>query len=85
MALCVALLAARFATTLHAFEHDLDAVDGQTCPVCITAAQLGDVCVDTSHPVPVEPAGFVVDPVCIATFSSVYAVIVRQRGPPEPA
>ena len=85
MTLCAALVAAYFATALHAFEHDLDTVDANVCLACISTADLGAACVDTNPPVPVEPPGFVIGRVCIATFSRTHVVAVRERGPPASA
>lgn len=85
MTLCAALVAASFATALHAFEHDLDAVDGMLCLVCIPAGDLGDACLYSSPSVPVEPPGFVNRRVCTATFFRASVVAVRERGPPASA
>ena len=85
MTLCAALAAATFATALHAFEHDLDAVDDTLCLVCIPFGDLADACLYSDPPVPVEPPGFVIGRGCTATFFRASAVAVRERGPPASA
>ena len=78
------LLAGQAAAALHAFAHDVDALDGKVCATCAAVAQLGSACVDSHVPVAVigkEPAL----PVLHATRSgSTRAIAVRQRGPPAP-
>jgi len=80
--LVVFLHTAQFASLLHAFEHEPDALSGTVCSTCATAGQLSTACVDTQGHDELAPSscriGFLLD----SGYISAHAILVHQRGPP---
>ena len=82
--LVVLLIGAQSGALTHAFKHQADSLQQQTCAICVTASQLDASCVDT-------PANTILlrchSCEAIAHFKvleSIHALVVRQRGPPIP-
>lgn len=73
---------AQFASLLHAFEHEPDALSGKVCSTCVAAGQLASACIDTqcSDESLAGHGGFRV--ISESGFLSAYPVLVHQRGPP---
>lgn len=84
MLLAVLLLGAHFSVAVHAFEHDVSALQGKVCSTCVTAAQLGTASVD--HPVIAGPQHAVTrhSPVVAISGASLDVPVACQRGPPTP-
>ena len=76
------LLTAHVATLAHAYGHDIEAPQAQTCAACATADQLASACVG-------NPAATDMQRICslpshrlVVESSTGRAIVVRQRGPP---
>jgi len=80
--LVVFLHTAQYASLLHAFEHEPDALSGKACSTCVAVSQLASACVDTQCS-DESLAGHGELPVLSESgFLSAYPVLVHQRGPP---
>ncbi len=82
--LVVLLIAAQSDALAHTFKHQADTLQPQTCAICVTANQLDASCVDT-------PANTVLlrrhscEAIAqVSALESFHALVVRQRGPPNP-
>ena len=73
---------AQYASLLHAFEHEPDALSGKVCATCVATGQLASACVDIqcSDEILAGHGGFRV--MSESGFLSAYPVLVNQRGPP---
>ena len=73
---------AQYASLMHAFEHEPDALSGKVCSTCAAADQLASACVDTqcSDESLAGHGGFRV--MSESGFLSAYPVLVHQRDPP---
>jgi hypothetical protein len=82
--LAVLLVGAHVGAALHTIEHDLGGLQGKSCSICVTAAQLGAACVDSHEPLDLDHPGSVFFHTVLADFLTTHSVAVRQRGPPSP-
>ena len=80
--LALLLVAAQTTALAHAYEHEIGNNQNQVCTDCVTASQLASACVD--NPATAEISAFI-SPLNRQEFSrsvSIFAIVVRQRGPP---
>jgi len=80
--LAVLLVAAQFGAALHAFEHDIGALQGKVCSTCVTAAQLGTAAIDDPEVHAARPAITIFPAVATLSGQSRRLLVARQRAPP---
>jgi hypothetical protein len=77
------LVGAQCAALAHAYGHDVGAIQGQPCPTCITAGQLGHACVDAPAIIEIGQNNGKPPAESAAPCASLHTVAARQRGPPN--
>jgi len=82
--LVLLLIGAQCGALAHAFKHDVDALQQQTCAICVTVNQLDSSCVDGPANTDIEHSHSCDTNVHAASLESFHALIARQRGPPNP-
>ncbi len=80
--LALLLIGAQSAALLHAFMHDVDSLQAQTCATCVTVAQLNHGCVAAEANLPVLQGATPSFTQRNTAFGSFDAPLPRQRGPP---
>ena len=80
--LVMLLQSAQFASLLHTFEHEPDALTGKACSICATASLLSSACVDTQYHDVVAPTSCGIGSLLDTGFYSAHVALVHQRGPP---
>ena len=82
--LVVLLIGAQSGALAHAFRHQADTLQQQTCAICVTASQLDLSCVDTPAVNDlVRRYSYLAIPQ-LGALESIHALAARQRGPPSP-
>jgi hypothetical protein len=82
--LVLLLVGAQNGALAHAFKHDLDVLQRQACPICVTVSQLDSSCVDAPVDSAIERCHSCQAIEHAANLPSRHALAARQRGPPNP-
>jgi hypothetical protein len=82
--LMLLLVGAQNGALAHAFKHDLDVVQQQACPICVTVSQLDSSCLVAAADSAIERCHSCQAIEHAANLESRHALAARQRGPPNP-
>ncbi len=82
--LVVLLIGAQSGALTHAFKHQADTLQQQSCAICVTASQLDASCVETLASTVVLRCHSCEAIAHFRVLESIHTLVVRQRGPPIP-
>jgi hypothetical protein len=82
--LVLLLVGAQCGALAHAFKHDVDVLQQQTCATCVTVSQLDSSCVGAPGNTDIEHSHSYHTNEHAIAVESFHALVVRQRGPPNP-
>ncbi len=82
--LVVLLIGAQSGALTHAFKHQADTLQQQTCAICVTVSQLDASCVDAPANTVLLRCHSCEAIAQVSALESFHALVVRQRGPPNP-